>query len=152
LSLTFHRRLRRLAVKSPLPVPFRYPPIEPETISERRLFAGLLFASVRETLLELLGNENRRLLDSADGKGRFRYRDNRDKDRGTGRGRRKTTRMPLDTFLSRVLEHVPPPGLQMVRAAGVYASAKRDALAAARGLLGQAPLEPVGSDVGEEAA
>jgi hypothetical protein len=88
--------------------------------------------------------KNGRLLDSADGKVRFRYRDNRDKDRATGRGRRKTTRMPLDTFLSRVLEHVPPPGLQMVRAAGVYASAKRDALAAARRLLGQAPLEPVG--------
>jgi hypothetical protein len=88
--------------------------------------------------------KNRRLLALADEEATFSYRDNRDQDPRTGRGRRKTKPMAVEEFLSRLLQHVPPPGMQMVRAAGLYASVKRDDLALARRLLGQAPLEPVG--------
>jgi len=85
--------------------------------------------------------KNQRLLAAADGEVTFRYRDNRDKDDRTGRGRLKTTNMSADEFISRLLEHVPPKGMRTVRASGLYASSKRDDLAAARTALGQAPPE-----------
>ncbi len=45
--------------------------------------------------------------------------------RTSGRpGRRKILPLPVDQFLARLLEHVPPPGLQTVRAYGLYASSK----------------------------
>jgi hypothetical protein len=86
---------------------------------------------------------NQRILADTNGQITFRYRDNRDKDSRTGRGQLKTTDMEVDEFLSRLLEHVPPQGMQMVRAWGLYASSKRDDLAAARQALGQAPPEKV---------
>lgn len=87
--------------------------------------------------------KNQRLIALEDGEVTFRYRDNREKDERTGRGRVKTTRMAVDTFLSRLLEHVPPEGMRTVRAWGLYASSKRDDLAVARKALGQSPAEPV---------
>jgi hypothetical protein len=45
-------------------------------------------------------------------------------------------------FLPRWLLHVPPPGLQVVRAYGLYAPTKGAALAQGRQRLGQAPVEP----------
>ena len=87
--------------------------------------------------------KNRRILALSDGEVTFRYRDNRDKDPRTGRGRVKTTTMPVDEFLSRLWQHVPPERMQMVRAWGLYASPKRDDLAKARRALGQSPLQKV---------
>jgi hypothetical protein len=70
----------------------------------------------------------------------FRYADNQDPD-AQGRGRRKLLTLSVEDFLQRWLLHVPPPGLQVVRAYGLYAPTKRAALAQGRPLLGQASLE-----------
>jgi hypothetical protein len=82
---------------------------------------------------------NGRLVDCRNGMVRFWYRDNRDVDGDDGRGRRKLLPLPVDTFLARLLEHVPPPGFQTVRAYGLYASSKRAAWAVAREHFGQEP-------------
>jgi hypothetical protein len=70
----------------------------------------------------------------------FRYVDNQDPD-AQGRGKRKLLPLAVEDFLPRWLLHVPPPGLQVVRAYGLYAPTKRTALARCRQLLGQAPLD-----------
>src|SRR5712691_2209555 len=70
----------------------------------------------------------------------FRYTDNQDPD-AQGRGTRKLLLLSAEDFLQRWLLHVPPPGLQVVRAYGLYAPTKRAALAGCRQLLGQRPLE-----------
>ena len=70
----------------------------------------------------------------------FRYADNQDPD-AQGRGQRKLLPLSVEDFLQRWLLHVPPPGLQVVRAYGLYAPTKRAALAQSRQVLGQAPLE-----------
>lgn len=44
--------------------------------------------------------------------------------------------------MQRWLLQVPPPGLQVVRAYGLYAPSKRAALGQCRHVLGQAPLDP----------
>jgi hypothetical protein len=82
---------------------------------------------------------NGRLVDCRNGMVRFRYRDNRDRDADDGRGRRKTLPLPVDTFLQRLLEHVPPPNLQTVRPYGLYANSKRPVRDRARDQLGQEP-------------
>jgi len=82
---------------------------------------------------------NGRLLDCRDGVVRFWYRDNRDQEEAEGRGRRKILPLPVDEFLARLLEHVPPPGMQTVRPYGLYASSKQPQRAAARAQLGQPP-------------
>ncbi len=69
----------------------------------------------------------------------FRYADNQDLD-AQGRGKRKLLPLSVADFLQRWLLHVPPPGLQVVRAYGLYAPTKRGALAQSRHALGQAPL------------
>jgi hypothetical protein len=69
-----------------------------------------------------------------------RYADNQDPD-AQGRGRRKLLTLGVAEFLQRWLLHVPPPGLQVVRAYGLYAPTKGAALAQGRQLLGQAPVE-----------
>jgi hypothetical protein len=71
----------------------------------------------------------------------FRYADNQDLD-AQGRGRRKLLALSVADFLQRWLLHVPPPGLQVVRAYGLYAPAHRATRAQCRQALGQAPLEP----------
>jgi hypothetical protein len=58
-------------------------------------------------------------------------RDNKDRD-AEGRGKRKTTALPVGQFLARLLEHVPPPGLQTVRSYGLYSNSKRAERALAR--------------------
>jgi hypothetical protein len=82
---------------------------------------------------------NGRLVDCRDGMVRFRYRDNGDRDESDGRGRWKTLRLPVDEFLQRLLEHVPPPSLQTVRAYGLYANSKRPVRAVARVRFDQQP-------------
>ena len=69
----------------------------------------------------------------------FWYADTQDPD-AQGRGTRKLLPLAVADFLQRWLLHVPPPGLQVVRAYGLYAPAKRAALAQARQTLGQAPV------------
>ena len=69
----------------------------------------------------------------------FRYTDNQDPD-AQGRGKRKLLTLAVEEFLQRGLLHVPPPGLQVVRAYGRYAPTKRETLAQGRQVLGQAPL------------
>jgi hypothetical protein len=69
----------------------------------------------------------------------FRYADNQDLD-AQGRGKRKLLPLAVPDFFQRWLLHVPPPGLQVVRAYGLYAPAKRETLAQGRHILGQAPL------------
>lgn len=81
-----------------------------------------------------------RLLSCRGGLVRFSYRDNRDLDDTSGRGKRKVLSLPVDEFLSRLLEHVPPPNLQTVRGYGLYAGCKHAELAVARQRLGQPPL------------
>jgi len=65
----------------------------------------------------------------------FGYTDHHD-------GRRKAMTLSADDFLSRVLEHVPPPGSHGVRAYGLYAGSKRAWLDRARDALGQPPAVP----------
>jgi hypothetical protein len=69
----------------------------------------------------------------------FRYADNQDPD-GQGRGKYKLLPLAVADFLQRWLLHVPPPGLQVVRAYGLYAPATRDMLAQCRQALGQVPV------------
>jgi len=69
----------------------------------------------------------------------FRSADNQEPD-AQGRGRRKRLTRTGEDFRQRWLLHVPPPGLPVVRAYGVYAPTKRAALAQARQTLGQPPL------------
>ncbi len=47
----------------------------------------------------------------------------------------------LEQFLQRLFLHVPPPRMQTVRAYGLYASTKGEALEQCRALLGQAPVK-----------
>ena len=82
---------------------------------------------------------NGRLVDCRNGVVRFWYRDNRDLDPEDGRGRRKILPLPVDEFLARLLEHVPPPGFQTVRGYGLYANSKRAEWAVAREHFGQEP-------------
>jgi len=65
----------------------------------------------------------------------FWYTDNQDPD-AQGRGTRKTLTMTAEEFLTRLLTHVPPPGLQVVRSFGLFAIAARRTLAACRAQLG----------------
>jgi hypothetical protein len=69
----------------------------------------------------------------------FRYADNQDLD-AQGRGTRKLLPLSAADFLQRWLLHVPPPGLQVVRAYGLYAPTKRATLERCRQALGQAPV------------
>jgi hypothetical protein len=66
----------------------------------------------------------------------FRYTDNQDPD-AQGRGKRKLLTLGVAEFLQRWFLHVPPPGLQVVRAYGLYAPTKQAALTQARQTLGQ---------------
>jgi hypothetical protein len=70
----------------------------------------------------------------------FRSADTQDPD-AQGRGTRKLLPLSVEDFLQRWLLQVPPPGFPVVRAYGLYAPAKRTALAQCRPALGPAPLE-----------
>ncbi len=69
----------------------------------------------------------------------FRYADTQDPD-AQGRGKRKLLTLAVADFLQRWLLHVPPPGLQVVRAYGLYGPSKRAELARCRQALGQPPV------------
>lgn len=78
--------------------------------------------------------KNRRLVGFDGREVSFRYGDFREAD-GAGRPRSKVMRLSLPEFLGRLLLHVPPPGMQMVRSYGLYASKSREALEAARAVI-----------------
>jgi hypothetical protein len=69
----------------------------------------------------------------------FRYVDNRAQTGDTPAPRRQMT-LSLGDFLQRVLQHVPPPGTQVVRAWGLYHPRQAAALATCRSQLGQPPV------------
>ncbi len=78
----------------------------------------------------------RRLSDCRDGEVRFRWRDSRELD-GSGKPRQKMMTLPVTKFLLRLLQHVPPPRMHMVRTYGLYASSQAKRLEAARSRHGQ---------------
>jgi hypothetical protein len=80
-----------------------------------------------------------RLVAWDDRTGTLRYADNQDLA-AQGRGRRKLLTLKVEDFRQRWLLHVPPPGLQGVRAYGLYAPTKRAALTQCRQALDQAPV------------
>ncbi len=55
-------------------------------------------------------------------------------------GRPQPMTLPMGDFLQRVLQHVPPPGTQVVRSWGLYQPRQADALAVCRTQLGQPPV------------
>ena len=69
---------------------------------------------------------------------RFRYKES-SKDGSRRRWREMTLR--VEEFLRRLLLHVPPPGLQVVRGYGLYAHNQRQALESARRQTGSLPEE-----------
>jgi hypothetical protein len=76
----------------------------------------------------------------------FRYTDNHARTADSP-GPQQHMRLPLGDFLQRVLQHVPPPGMQVVRSWGLYHPLKAAALATCRTPLGQPPvLAPVRLD------
>jgi len=69
----------------------------------------------------------------------FRYCPHRD-EHDTTRGA-QLMRLTPEAFFSRYLAHVPPPGVQSLRAYGLYAHTQRTLLDQARQHLGQPPVE-----------
>jgi Putative transposase len=76
----------------------------------------------------------RRLLTASAEKVTCWYTDNTERD-AQGRGTRKMLPLSAAEFLTRLLTHVPPPGLQVVRSFGLFATAARQSLAACRAQL-----------------
>jgi hypothetical protein len=68
----------------------------------------------------------------------FRYGDFRDAD-AAGKPRSKVMRLSTREFLGRLLLHVPPPGMKMVRSYGLYAPRCREALEAAHAVIEPSP-------------
>ncbi len=68
----------------------------------------------------------------------FRYGDFREADAG-GRPKAKVMRLAVGEFLGRLLQHVPPPGMKMVRSYGLYAPMSRELLEQARGAIEPGP-------------
>jgi hypothetical protein len=69
----------------------------------------------------------------------FWYVDNHAQAGDAPAPRRQMT-LPIGDFLQRVLQHVPPPGTQVVRSWGLYQPRQAEALAACRAQLGQPPV------------
>ena len=68
----------------------------------------------------------------------FRYIDNHTPS-SAGAGRPQQMTLPIGDFLQRVLQHVPPPGMQVVRSWGLYHPGHAAALTVCRAQLGQPP-------------
>lgn len=82
---------------------------------------------------------NRRLLCFRNGQVTLGYRVRSDGDR---RGVRAQLTLPVETFLARYVDHVPPPRFIAVRRYGLYATRCRDLLNAARRHWGQSEFTP----------
>jgi len=87
---------------------------------------------------------NQRLVSCAAGEVTFRYRVNGE---GADRPRSGLMTVPVEEFIRRYLLHVPIPGSRVVRAYGLYAPTKGEALAVCREQVGQGPVStPVALD------
>jgi hypothetical protein len=75
--------------------------------------------------------KNHRLVDFSAGSVCFRYREHRD----AGRAKWRPMTLPVEEFLHRLFEHVPPTGLHMVRGYGLYAGRERAARESCRAQL-----------------
>ena len=71
----------------------------------------------------------------------LRYKDNRD-EADNGQPKSKVLALTTEEFITRVGQHVPEPGLHVVRAYGLFAPAAAKRLNAARTRLGQLPVPP----------
>jgi hypothetical protein len=92
---------------------------------------------------------NSRLLAERDGRVVFRYRIPVGADGDCNR--QGVTSLPVDEFLSRLLEHVPPRGFQTVRGYGLYSGNQHSRLREAHVALGDPPPEPEQSPLSWEA-
>jgi hypothetical protein len=75
--------------------------------------------------------KNHRLVDLDGESVAFRYGDFREAD-ASGKPKSKILRLSVSEFLRRLLLHVPPPGMKMVRSYGLYAHTSREELEQAR--------------------
>jgi hypothetical protein len=82
--------------------------------------------------------KNRRLAGFDGQEVAFRYGDFREAD-AAGKPKTKVMRLSVAEFLERLLQHVPPPGLKMVRSYGLYAPRCRDELEQARAAIDPSP-------------
>lgn len=71
----------------------------------------------------------------------FRYVSHRDAKSSDGPPPQRLMTLPMPEFLNRLFSHIPPPGLQVVRAYGLYSRTGQQALAQCREQLGGASLE-----------
>jgi len=76
--------------------------------------------------------KNHRLVDFDGESVAFRYGDFREADASGKPKKMKILRLSVNEFLRRLLLHVPPPGMKMVRSYGLYAHTSRDELEQAR--------------------
>ncbi len=81
---------------------------------------------------------NSRLINEQDGDVKFRYRLS-ELEGGDGK-RQGVTQLPVNTFLARWFEHVPPRRYQCVRGYGLYSGNQHSQLAVAREALGEPSL------------
>jgi hypothetical protein len=77
---------------------------------------------------------NKRMVAYEAGRVTFAYRDHRD-------GKDKALDLPANEFMWRVLQHVPEPGMQVVRYYGLYSRQSNEKLNHCKSLLGQPPTE-----------
>ncbi len=82
--------------------------------------------------------KNHRLVDFDGETVSFRYGDFREAD-ASGKPKSKILRLSVEEFLRRLLLHVPPPGMKMVRSYGLYAHTSRDELEQARAQIVPSP-------------
>lgn len=71
----------------------------------------------------------------------FRYVSHRDTPSSGGPPPQRLMTLPMTEFLNRFFSHIPPPGLQVVRAYGLYCRTGQQALAQCRQQLGGTSLE-----------
>ena len=85
--------------------------------------------------------KNTQLLPAVSGAVRFRYQPHRDEDDGAAHP--IVMRLEPEAFLSRYLQHLPPPRLQTARSYGLYGPRSGTRLDQARAALGEPPvIEP----------
>ncbi|MBI3782932.1 MAG: transposase [Deltaproteobacteria bacterium] len=82
--------------------------------------------------------KNHRLVEFSGQTVRFRYKE----PRRAGRAKWRTMELPVQAFLERLFEHVPPSGLHVVRGYGLYAARERTARESARLQLQPSWLQP----------
>jgi hypothetical protein len=85
--------------------------------------------------------KNSRLVRHDDDSVTFRYASHRDAPNSGGPPPQRLMTLPMAEFLNRFFSHIPPPGLHVVRAYGLYCRTGQEALAKCRQQLGGTSLE-----------